>query len=143
MSLYNSSMADPEVIFTTAAVRRALAKAIQSNASNAAYRFNYETGSNGVTVGSLINAIQNEATGTMVDLITHRFMPAGAMVIHQKQLPFPDSGVSQTVEVHNVVDSMIIEWPQIGFSYDVSSYTYGALAFRAPAWSGLVTGILG
>ena len=143
VSLYNSSMADPEVIFTTAAVRRALAKAIQSNASNAAYRLNYETGSNGVTVGSLINAIQNEATGTMVDLITHRFMPAGTMVIHQKQLPFPDSGVSQTVEVHNVVDSMIIEWPQIGFSYDVSSYTYGALAFRAPAWSGLVTGILG
>jgi len=36
---------------------------------------------------------------------------------------------------------MIIEWPQIGFSYDISSYTYGSLAFRAPAWSGAITGI--
>ena len=141
VSLFNSSMADPEVVLTTAAIRRSLAKSIQSNASNAAYRLNYQTGDNGVVLGSLVNALQNEATGTMVELVTHRFMPAGVAVVHTKQLPFPDSGVSQTVEAHSVVDSMIIEWPQIGFSYDISSYTYGALAFRAPAWSGIVTGL--
>jgi len=141
ISLFNSSMADPEVVITTAAIRRALAAAIQTNASNAAYRLNYQTGDNGVVLGSLVNALQNEATGTMVELVTHRFMPAGVAIVHQKQLPFPDSGVSQTVEAHNVVDSMIIEWPQIGFSYDISSYTYGSLAFRAPAWSGIVTGL--
>ena len=141
ISLFNSSMADPEVVITTAAIRRALAAAIQTNSSNAAYRLNYQTGDNGVVLGSLVNALQNEATGTMVELVTHRFMPAGVAIVHQKQLPFPDSGVSQTVEAHNVVDSMIIEWPQIGFSYDISSYTYGSLAFRAPAWSGIVTGL--
>ena len=141
ISLFNSAMADPEVVITTAAIRRALAAAIQTNASNAAYRLNYQTGDNGVVLGSLVNALQNEATGTMVELVTHRFMPAGVAIVHQKQLPFPDSGVSQTVEAHNVVDSMIIEWPQIGFSYDISSYTYGSLAFRAPAWSGIVTGL--
>jgi hypothetical protein len=141
ISLFNSSMADPEVVLTTAAIRRALAAAIQTNSSNAAYRLNYQTGDNGVVLGSLVNALQNEATGTMVELVTHRFMPAGVAIVHQKQLPFPDSGVSQTVESHNVVDSMIIEWPQIGFSYDISSYTYGSLAFRAPAWSGIVTGL--
>jgi len=141
ISLFNSAMADPEVVITTAAIRRALAAAIQTNSSNAAYRLNYQTGDNGVVLGSLVNALQNEATGTMVELVTHRFMPAGVAIVHQKQLPFPDSGVSQTVEAHNVVDSMIIEWPQIGFSYDISSYTYGSLAFRAPAWSGIVTGL--
>ena len=141
ISLFNSSMADPEVVITTAAIRRALAAAIQTNSSNAAYRLNYQTGDNGVVLGSLVNALQNEATGTMVELVTHRFMPAGVAIVHQKQLPFPDSGVSQTVEAHSVVDSMIIEWPQIGFSYDLSSYTYGTLAFRAPAWSGIVTGL--
>ena len=141
ISLFNSSMADPEVVITTAAIRRALAAAIQTNSSNAAYRLNYQTVDNGVVLGSLVNALQNEATGTMVELVTHRFMPAGVAIVHQKQLPFPDSGVSQTVEAHNVVDSMIIEWPQIGFSYDISSYTYGSLAFRAPAWSGIVTGL--
>jgi hypothetical protein len=143
VSLFNSTMSDPEVIFTTAAVRRALSKSIQANSGSASYRFNYQTGSDGVSIGAMVTGIANEATGTMLDLVTHRFIPAGTLIIHQKQLPFPDSGVSQTVESHNVVDSMIIEWPQIGFSYDISSYTYGSLAFRAPAWSGIVTGITG
>jgi len=143
VSLFNSTMGDPDVVITTAAVRRALAKAIQTSASTSSYRLNYETGKDGIVLGSLVQAVQNQATGKMVDLVTHRFAPAGVALIHTKQLPFPDSGVAQTVEAHNVVDSMIIEWPQIGFSYDISSYTYGALAFRAPAWSGIVTGITG
>ena len=143
VSLFNSTMGDPDVVITTAAVRRALAKAIQTSASTSSYRLNYETGKDGIVLGSLVQAVQNQATGKMVDLVTHRFAPAGVALIHQKQLPFPDSGVAQTVEAHNVVDSMIIEWPQIGFSYDISSYTYGSLAFRAPAWSGVVTGITG
>lgn len=143
VSLFNSVMGDPDAIITTAAVRRAIAKALQTQSSTSAYRLTYETGQDGVTLGSLIGAIQNEATGRMVELVTHRFAPAGVALIHQRQLPFPDSGVSQTVEVHNVVDSMIIEWPQIGFTYDISSYTYGSVAFRAPAWSGIVTGITG
>ena len=143
VSLFNSTMGDPDVVITTAAVRRALAKAIQTNASTSSYRLNYETGKDGIVLGSLVQAVQNQATGKMVDLVTHRFAPAGVALIHTKQLPFPDSGVAQTVEAHNVVDSMIIEWPQIGFSYDISSYTYGSLAFRAPAWSGVVTGITG
>ena len=69
-------------------------------------------------------------------------MPAGVAVIHSTQLPFPDSGVSTTVTANNVVDQMVIEWPQIGMSYDLSTYTYGTLAFHAPAWSGVITGIL-
>jgi len=143
VSLFNSTMADPEVIFTTAAVRRAISKALQQGGNSTSYRFNYATGTDGIAVGAMVTGVANEATGTMLDLVTHRFMPAGTLLIHQKQLPFPDSGVSQTVEAHSVVDSMIIEWPQIGFSYDISSYTYGTLAFRAPAWSGIVTGITG
>ena len=143
VAMFNTNMADPDVIYTSASVRRAIAKAIQANASNAAYRLTYETGSDGVVLGSLVNAIQNEATGKMVDMVTHRFMPAGTAVIHTKNLPFPDSGVSNTVSVCNVVDTAVIDWPTIGFSYDLSTYTYGTALFRAPAWSGLITGITG
>jgi len=142
VSMFNTNMADPDVIYTSAAVRRNIAASIQKNASNAAYRLTYETGADGVTLGSLVNAIQNEATGKMVDLVTHRFMPAGTAVIHSKNLPFPDSGVSQTVSAVSVIDSLVIDWPQIGFSYDISTYTYGTVLFRAPSWSGLITGLL-
>ena len=141
VSLFNSVMADPEAIVTTAAVRRALAKSIQTQASTASYRLNYETGSDGVVVGSLVKGIENEATGRMVELATHRFMPVGTAVVLTKQLPFPDSGVSACWEMHNVVDSMIIDWPQIGMTYDTSSYSLQTLAGRAPAWSGVISGL--
>ena len=141
VSLFNSVQADPDFILTTAAIRRSLAKSIQQQGNPTGYRLNYETGSDGITIGSVVTAIANESTGKMVDVIAHRFLPAGVALIHSTQLPFPDSGVTSTVEAHNVQDLMVIEWPQIGMTYDISSYQYGTLAFRAPAWSGAITGI--
>ena len=114
---------------------------IQQQGNPTGYRLNYETGSDGITIGSVVTAIANESTGKMVDVIAHRFCPAGVALVHSTQLPFPDSGVASTVEVHAVQDLMVIEWPQIGMTYDISSYMYGTLAFRAPAWSGAITGI--
>ena len=142
ISLFNSVQADPDFILTTAAVRRELAKTIQQQGTPTGYRLTYETGSDGFTVGSVVTGIANEATGKVVDVMAHRFMPAGVAIVHSTQLPFPDSGVSTTVTSNNVVDQMVIEWPQIGMSYDLSTYTYGTLAFHAPAWSGVITGIL-
>jgi len=141
ISLFNSVMGDPEAIVTTASIRRALAKSLQSQSSAQSYRLNYELGQDGIAVGSMVSAIQNEATGRMVDLVTHRFMPAGVAVILQNQLPFPDSGVSNCWEIHNVVDTMVIDWPQIGMTYDASTYSQSTLAGRAPAWSGVITNI--
>ena len=141
ISLFNSVMGDPEAIVTTASIRRTLAKSLQSQSSAQSYRLNYELGQDGIAVGSMVSAIQNEATGRMVDLVTHRFMPAGVAVILQNQLPFPDSGVSNCWEIHNVVDTMVIDWPQIGMTYDASTYSQSTLAGRAPAWSGVITNI--
>lgn len=142
VSLFNSVQADPDWILTTAAIRRELAKTIQQQGSPTGYRLNWETGADGITIGSTVTSIANEATGKMVDVMAHRFMPAGVAIVHSTQLPFPDSGVSTTVTANNVVDTMVIEWPTIGMSYDLSTYTYGTLAFHAPAWSGVLTGIL-
>jgi len=142
ISLFNLNQADPDFILTTAAIRRSLAKSIQQQGTATGYRLNYETGSDGITIGSVVTAIANESTGKMVDIIAHRFCPTGVALVHSTQLPFPDSGVSSTVEVHAVQDLMVIEWPQIGMTYDISSYMYGTLAFRAPAWSGAITNII-
>jgi hypothetical protein len=128
------------VILTTAAIRRALAKNLQ--AGNNGYRLNFQTGSDGATIGSVVTAIQNESTGKMVDVIAHPYLPAGTALVHTRALPFPDSGVSETVQAVNVQDMLVIEWPQIQLGYDLSTYQYGTLAFRAPAWSGAITNIV-
>jgi hypothetical protein len=140
-NLYQNVIADPDMILTTASIRRALAKSIQQQGTPTGYRLNYQTGSDGVTIGSVVTAIQNESTGKMVDVVAHPYMPAGVALVHSKALPFPDSGVSETVQVVNVQDMLVLEWPQIQLSWDISTYQYGTLAFRAPAWSAAITNI--
>jgi hypothetical protein len=139
-SLFNSVLGDPDVILTTAAIRRSLAKNLQAGSNG--YRLNFQTGSDGATIGSVVTAIQNESTGKMVDVIAHPYLPAGTALVHTRALPFPDSGVSETVQAVNVQDMLVIEWPQIQLGYDLSTYQYGTLAFRAPAWSGAITNIV-
>lgn len=141
-SLYTSVIGDPDMILTSAGVRKALAASIQQEGTPTGYRLNYTLGGDGVTVGSVVTAIQNESTGKMVDIVAHPYMPAGVALIHSKTLPFPDSGVSETVQAVNVQDMIVLEWPQIQLSWDISTYQYGTLAFRAPAWSGSITNIL-
>jgi len=140
--LYSSVIADPDMILTTASIRKSLAASIQQEGTPTGYRLNYQTGSDGITIGSVVTAIQNESTGKMVDVVAHPYMPAGVALIHSKTLPFPDSGVSETVQVVNVQDMIVLEWPQIQLSWDISTYQYGTLAFRAPAWSGAITNIV-
>jgi len=141
-SLFTSVLGDPESVLMSAAIRKELSAAVQQQGNPTGYRLNYNTGSDGMTIGALVTAIQNEYTGTMVDLVAHPYLPAGAALIWQKQLPFPDSGVSNTISARNTQDLMILEWPVIQMSYDISSYAYGSLLFKAPAWCGAITGIL-
>ena len=129
------------MILTSGAVRKSLADSIQQQANPTGYRLNYTLGADGVAVGSIVNALQNEVTGKMVELVAHPYMPAGTALVHSKTLPFPDSGVSETVQAVNVQDMIVLEWPQIQLSWDISTYQYGTLAFRAPAWSGAITNI--
>ena len=77
----------------------------------------------------------------MVDVIAHPYMPAGVALVWSKTLPFPDSGISETTQVANVTDMIVVEWPVIQMSYDISTYQYGTMIHRAPTWSGAITGI--
>ena len=38
---------------------------------------------------------------------------------------------------------MVIEWPVTSLNYELSTYQYGTMLHRAPAWSGAITGITG
>ena len=142
-SLYSSVIADPDAILTDGATRRNLAKAIQkSGGTNTGYRINYD-GGDGVNIGSVVTGLVNETTGKLLDVVASPYIPAGVALIWTKQLPFPDSGVTTTTEVANVQDMMVIEWPVSSLNYELSTYQYGTMLHRAPAWSGAITGITG
>lgn len=141
-SLYESIQADPDVIWTTPSIRSAYATALETAgvSTSTGIRVNYD-GGNGVIVGNFVTGVRNKTTGTVVDFETHRYMPAGVALIHSYAVPFPDSGVSNTVEYHAPIDFVSLEWPVTDLNYSISNYSYGALAFRAPAFSGCITSI--
>ena len=142
VSLYTSIQADPDVIWTTPSIRSAFGDALETaGGSSTGFRINYN-GGEGVALGTFITGIKNKTTGKIVDLETHRYMPAGVALIHSYTVPFPDSGVSNTVEYHAPIDFVSLEWPVTDLNYSISNYSYGALAFRAPAFSGCITNIL-
>ena len=141
-NLYVTQGADPDVIWTTGSITQTLFENIKTQGTATSFRMNSVTGDNGVTIGGAVTGIANPSTSKIVEISNHRYMPAGVAVIHSTSVPWADSGVTATMKVSNVVDTMVIDWPQIGMSYDQSTYTYGTVVFEAPILSGIITNIL-
>jgi hypothetical protein len=141
-NLYITQGADVDVIWTTGSITQSLFDNIKTQGTATGYRLNAVTGDNGITIGGAVTGITNPSTSKMVEISNHRYMPTGVAVIHSTQVPWADSGVTSTMKVSNVVDTMVIDWPQIGMSYDQSTYTYGTVVFEAPILSGVITNIL-
>ncbi len=138
-------LADPDEIWVDGNVRRSLGDFVKSSAGGAAgYRIALTEGeaTGGVRVGSVVSGIQNQVTGKFVDLEVHPYMPVGCSMIRSRTLPVPDSEVSNTSEVINVQDYTAVEWPVVQFTYDQSTYLFGTLVHYAPAWSGMLIGLL-
>lgn len=145
-TMYAANLADPDRILTQSGVRVSLSDAIKNNGSGngGGYRLQItqdEVG--GIALGSVVTQITNEATGKVVDLVVHPYMPQGCAVIQSTTLPFPDSGIGATTEYKAVdgADMLVLEWPVIQMTYDLSTYSLGTLLHYAPAWNGALVGI--
>lgn len=139
--MYITNGADPDVIWTTGSIMNTLWTIIQNATSSNGYRVNLLSGDNGTVAGGAVTGVVNPSTGKVVDVSAHRYMPNGVAVIHSLQVPWPDSGVTACAKVSSVVDLNVIEWPQIGMSWDSSTYSYQTLVFEAPILSGTITNI--
>jgi hypothetical protein len=102
-----------------------------------------EPDANGVRIGAIVSGLHNESSPTdkMVDLRVHPYMPLGASFIRSRILNIPNSGIGDTTEVISVQEYMGIDWPEIQFTYDSSTYWYGSLLHYAPKWNGCILGL--
>lgn len=138
-NMFDANAADPETILCNGHDRSALSNVLKSSSSSN-YRINLVNGGDG-TVGQLVTAVQNQVTGTMVDLAVHRFLPQGVMPIMSWTLPLPDSQIGECWSIVNVADYQGVSWPVIEFTYDFSVYWVGTFVAYASAWSGAIAGI--
>jgi len=140
--LYDAVKADPDEILLNGADRRQLSDAIKSG-STANYRLNISQDEiGGVRLGDVVTGLQNEVTGKGVSLTVHPWLPQGIAPVLSYTLPIPDTNVSDVWSVFNTQDYMAIEWPVTQFAYETSTYWNGTFACQAPAWNGVVAGIV-
>lgn len=141
-TLYSNVKADPDLVLLNGNDRKQLSDAIKSG-SNANYRLTIqEPGKDGVTYGSIVTGLQNEVTGKAVDLMVHPWLNQGIAPVLSFTLPIPDTEVSDVWANFMVQDYMGIQWPVVQFSYDFSTYFRGTFFCTAPAWNGVVSGII-
>jgi hypothetical protein len=141
-TLYNNVKADPDEILLNGSDRKQLSDAIKSG-STANYRLNIENpGEGGITYGSVVTGLQNEVTGKSLALTVHPWLPQGVSPVLSYTLPIPDTEVSDVWANFLVQDYMGIQWPVNQFTYDFSTYFRGTFFCTAPAWNGVVSGIV-
>lgn len=145
----NKLLADPDEIWVDGQTRNSIAQWLKLNASTVSYRLVLDSGgtgdsASGVMIGSTIGGFINQTTGSMANLKVHPYMPLGVSFLRSTSLPaaVPDSNITNTAEVRNVQDYMSVDWPVIQMTYDASTYLFGTLVHYAPAWSGLLIGLL-
>jgi hypothetical protein len=140
--LYDGVKADPDAILINGADRKQLSDAIKGSA-NSNYRLQIsQDETNGVVFGSVVGGIVNEVTGKAVDLIVHPWLPQGVSPVLSWTLPIPDTEVSDVWANYLVQDYMGIQWPVTQFAYEFSTYFRGTFFCVAPAWNGVVSGIV-
>ena len=141
-NLYNSVKADPDEILMNGSDRKQLSDAIKGSA-NANYRLNIsQDETTGVTYGSVVNGIVNETTGKSLAITVHPWLPQGVAPVMSYTLPIPDTEVSDVWSNYLVQDYLGVQWPVTQFAYEFSTYFRGTFFCSAPAWNGIVSGIV-
>ena len=145
-ALYASVYADPEEVWLTAVQRRQFADWVRSDTTGAsAYRITMGQSEfdSSVTVGGFVSGMANESSPTdrIVNLRVHPYMPSGVSFCRSRHLPIPDSGIGDTNMITEVQGYMSVDWPEVQFTYDSSTYWYGTLLHYAPAWNGIIYGL--
>lgn len=141
-ALWEAVKADPDEVLANGSDRRQLSDLLKTSSSSN-YRITIANSPDAHTaqLGALVNGLQNEVTGKMVDVTVHPWLPQGNMPIISWTLPIPDTEVSEVFACYNVQDYMAVQWPVSQFAYEISSYWYGTMVCYAPAWCGAIAGI--
>ena len=143
-ALFAQVYADPEEVWLNAVQRRELADWVRSDTTGASsFRITLKDGDDGVKIGTMVSGILNESSPTdrMMDLRVHPYMPSGCAFIRSAVLDVPNSGIGDTTQIIEVQGYMSVDWPQIQFSYDSSTYWFGAPIHYAPKWSACLLGL--
>lgn len=143
--LYEQVKADPDQILMNGFDRLQLSNAIFGSGTtpNAFHVYIDNDKMGDVTAGAVIQSLMNQVTGTQVPITVHPWFPQGNALVRSTTLPIPDSNIAETSVMVLPQDYVNVQWPVQQFTYDSSTFEIGTMCHYAPAWSGILQGIVG
>lgn len=143
-SIYDSVKGQPQEVLCNGFDRKTLSDRLKNTSSGSAYRITLDNGGevHDATVGALVSGIQNQVTGDFLDVSVNPWWPQGTLGVMSWTLPIPNSNVSEVWALYGPQDFLQVDWPQVQFTYDCSSFWQNSLVCFAPEFNGAVTGIL-
>lgn len=141
--LWDSVKADPDEVWFNGHDRNQMSNALLASGTTNNYGI-FLTASDqpGARIGALVQGIYNQITGKELAFNVHPWFPQGNVLARSVTLPIPDTNVSQTSIMALPQDYIAVNWPVVQFSYDASVLEIGTMCHYAPAWSGLLQGVV-
>jgi hypothetical protein len=134
----------PDTMWVGSQVANDLSKKILAGNANAAQRFVFESDQGALGGGVMVRTYLNKfsmAGPKTIDIRVHPNMPAGALMMTSRTLPYPLSNVGNVMQVRTRQDYYQIEWPPRARRYETGVYADEVLQHYFPPSMAVIANI--
>jgi hypothetical protein len=143
-SMWDNYRLSPDTMWVNSQEDLNISRKILSGSQTAAQRFVFESSQDLVGGGIMVRTYLNRFSmqgGSVIDIKVHPNMPAGAILMTTKALPYPLAGVGNVVQIRTRQDYYQIEWPLRTRKYQYGVYADEVLQNYFPPSLALITNI--
>jgi hypothetical protein len=134
----------PDTMWVGSQVANDLSKKILAGNANAAQRFVFDADQGALGGGVMVRTYLNKfsmAGPKVLDIRVHPNMPAGALMMTARTLPYPLSNVGNVMQVRTRQDYYQIEWPPRARRYETGVYADEVLQHYFPPSMAVIANI--
>ena len=143
-NFWNLYRLSPSKILVNAQEAKNINKKVMAASTGSLFRFNTDWAGSGDQAGiggTGTRAYYNKFTGQMLQIMIHPFIPAGTIVFWSDSIPYPLSGVGNTIQIKIRRDYYQLEWPVTKRRYEYGVYLDAVLQNYVPIAFGVLRNI--
>ena len=134
----------PSKILVNAQEAKNINKKVLAASTGSLFRFNTDwiNGADQAGIGGTgTRGYFNKFTSQMLQIVIHPYVPAGTMIFWSDSIPYPLSGVGNTLQIKTRRDYYQLEWPVTKRRYEYGVYMDGVLQNYVPIAFGVLRNI--
>ena len=143
-AMWDTTRLSPDTIWVNSQEALNISKKILAGAVNSAQRFVFNAAQDAINGGLMVRSYLNRFSmggGTTLDIRVHPNMPAGAILMTSRTIPYPLSGVGNVFQIRTRRDYYQIEWPLRSRRYEYGVYADEVLQHYFPPSMAVITNI--